>query len=594
MQSLPLLDLKTASQRLCYWFAPILSAEEMEHFAKDLQDFVAKDGAVIYQALEKYALDKCPDSWLFEFWQRKFLLERESLPLSSSNMTMKVDWQAPQTGLKRAAHFLLALLRLHFLYLRAPEKLKMYWQGQEDVWLYCQSQWQILRGALRRPCEVQDDIYIHEDGEDISPCILIFCQGYAWQIDVLDEKGALVNEAQLESVLYDLLHEKYDAQSIPFATPSVLPVGLAKEVYAQMMSRDENSRIMQSLRRAWFVASINLTHHRDEGEAFFQAAFGQGEDYWARKPLNYCCYVKDDRFFVHFDRSLIEPLAVGALLQLAQSLFAQAEYFSRRNLLPDDLNLQALNWRIDGRKEDEAFGTGTKSYEGTYALLYDALNDFRHRSERLMVSIYDVFINNEEKRLLNLYPFDALVQILLQYAQWMVYKEVRYSVQVIDMVNYYNERCDLIFTLTQDSLNCVQALAENRLNLKLFKKAIHAYEKRLNLSKNGGGVYGFWLAMREMAQKIDSPGFSFLDALMERIRSPFMASIASSKEQGVGKLVFAPAKEYGLSVSFAKEHNYCVFLTTHKRNKLNEIERFNRAIGSGLHQILLMLRDSEE
>ena len=401
MQTLPLLDLHTAIERLKYWVAPLLDEATLQRTQEAIDVFAKRDGEHLYTALQAQAQAKAPDSWLAALWQRQFLLNRDSLPFSDNNMTLKIDWKAPQTGIKRVAHFAIAMARVHQLYLRQPDtfqsELSQLGLGSEN---FCLAQWEVLKGAIRRPNNQKDEIVIHEPKADEGGFIIVLYQGYAWKVQMMDEKGDIANPAQLENVLYELLQNTVGEKSVPFVTPSLLPAELALEVRAQLLCRDENAKIMQALGRAWFILTLDNVHYLDESEAFFNAAFGQGDDYWAHKPLNYICYLKDDRFFLHFDHSFLDADTAVDMLVLGQQLQDKSTQYSRKNKLADNLSLTSLNWMIDGRRNSAENGSKGEGGDGTYGLLYDALTQFRHQSETLMVSMYDVFMTDEEKRLL--------------------------------------------------------------------------------------------------------------------------------------------------------------------------------------------------
>lgn len=594
MQTLPLLDLHTAIERLKYWVAPLLDEATLQRTQEAIDVFAKRDGEHLYTALQAQAQAKAPDSWLAALWQRQFLLNRDSLPFSDNNMTLKIDWKAPQTGIKRVAHFAIAMARVHQLYLRQPDtfqsELSQLGLGSEN---FCLAQWEVLKGAIRRPNNQKDEIVIHEPKADEGGFIIVLYQGYAWKVQMMDEKGDIANPAQLENVLYELLQNTVGEKSVPFVTPSLLPAELALEVRAQLLCRDENAKIMQALGRAWFILTLDNVHYLDESEAFFNAAFGQGDDYWAHKPLNYICYLKDDRFFLHFDHSFLDADTAVDMLVLGQQLQDKSTQYSRKNKLADNLSLTSLNWMIDGRRNSAENGSKGEGGDGTYGLLYDALTQFRHQSETLMVSMYDVFMTDEEKRLLRDYSLSGIIEILLQYAQFITYGEVRHSSQRIDMRHFYHGRSDSIATVTKDSLEAVYALAEHRLSLKQLQQAVQIHEKRVRLSKNGGGINGFWLAMRYMGE---AQGVS-IDLLQDEglliLMQPFVSTIESNNRHSEGKLVFAPPHDSGLAVSYNASLNYCDFVITHRRSKINEVEKFTRAIGSGLKQILLLLREQQ-
>ncbi|SUO95649.1 choline/carnitine O-acyltransferase [Suttonella ornithocola] len=584
MKTLPLPTLSSAIERLTYWISPLLEESVLEKTTQAVERFTKQDGEALYHALEVQAAAKAPDSWLIDIWRRQFLTERDSLPLTNSNATMQIDWHAPQQGLKRVAHFIIAMAHVHRQYEQDAIASQAFLDQKGQA--LCLAQWEVLRGADRRPASHKDELQIQENEGKQKRHIIVLYRGYAWKVSLMDEKGNIANPAQLENVLYELVQVTTTNNDIPFTAPSILDNETALEVRAQLVSRDENSRIIQLVKSAWFIVSINTHHYSDTAETFFDAAFGQGNNFWAYKPINYCCYVKDNRIFVHFDRSHIDPAALEDMIALGQTQFNQKP-FKRKNQLPEDLSMSAINWTIDGQKNNG----NTREFIGTFKTIYDGLGEYQRRTQAFMVTLYDVFMTDEEQRLLRDYNNAGIIQILLQYAQLNVYGEVRNTSEMIDMRHFLNGRIDIIPTVTKDSLECVQAIFDNENTIDLLRNAVNAYNKRYALAKNGGGIYGFWFAMQYMAevQGLEVPLFQ--DKGILSLTRPFITTIGCGENPIGGHIVFPPADPDGLTISYRSGRNYCNFVLTHRRSKINEVEKFTRAIGSGLKQILLMLRE---
>lgn len=592
MKPLPLPDFDSAISRLKYWIEPLLDEDSKARSYAAIDAFVQQEGMALYQELAEKTQEISPKSWLLALWQEQFLTEQESLPLTGSNLTMKVDWHAPQHGLKRIAHFAITMAHIHKRYEENPQTFAEILQIAETE-KSCQAQFSILRGACRRPKETRDELIIRnpEDNAKSARHIIVMYRGHGWKIQIMDEKGGIATPAQLENVLYELVQTTTENNDIPFAAPSILPHDIAIEIYKQLLCRDENNRIMQSINQAWFVLSLDSTHYNDDAEAFFAAAFGQGDGFWAYKPINYLYHLKDDRIFLHFDRVSLDPVAAKEMLDAGQALFAQGP-FPRKNQLPDNLNLSAINWTIDGRKINEnSQQSRIDEMDGSFKVIYEALGDYQRRTEQMMVTVYDVFMTDDERRLLNDYADTAVIQILLQYAQLEVYGKVKNTCEIIDMRRYFEGRTDVIPSVTADTLALVQALHENEADVGLLRAANNAHLKRQKLTQSGGGIYGLWLALHSLAEQKNLTLPIFSDKGLSALSKPFVVTLESGAPRGAGHIVFPPPDKQGLSVSYASGRNYFNFVFTHQRNKVNEVEKFTRAIGSGLKKILLMLRE---
>lgn len=586
MKLLPLLEFETAVARLKYWISPYLDGDTLAKSLAAIDAFAADEGPHLYRRLQEKAAAADGD-WLTGLWRRQFLQETDSLPLAGCSMTMKVDWHAPQHGLKRISHFVITMAHLHRDYERGPQQVEKALNSTEAN----MEQFAVLRGAARKPQAEGDEIFYCNADEAGERYIVVMYRGYAWKVTLQDEKGGIATPAQLENVLYELVQHTAASAEIPFAAPSVLPKAQALEVRAQLLCRDENNRIMQTVNRAWFVLSLDSTHYNDDSEAFFDAAFGQGSGFWAYKPINYVYHIKDDRIFMHFDRAVFDPAAAKELLDLAQRRFNEGP-FPRKNQLPDNLAITPINWTIDGRKitpNEEC--SRIDEMDGTVKVIYDALSDYQRRTEQMMVTVYDVFMTDDEQHLLRHYSDAAVIQILLQYAQLEVFGEVKNTCEILDMRQYRGGRTDVIASVTPDSLAFVRSLAHNGNDVALFQEAVAAHDKRLKLTQNGGGMYSFWQAMRYQSEHEGSELTLFRDAGLQSLAAPFVVTIESGAPRGAGHIVFTPPEANGFAVSYAGGRNYFNFVFTHKRSKVVEAEKITRAIGSGLKQILLMLRE---
>ena len=148
MKTLPLPSLDDTFATYLQWLRPLVDDKTYAHSAKALEDFRNLEAPKLQRLLEQRADLAAPDSWLIDYWRGMRLANRGSLPLTG-NQAMKIDWKAPQSGLKRVAHFTHALARVHHAYQNGELG---HITGDPDT---CHSQWEILRGAARRPDELQ-------------------------------------------------------------------------------------------------------------------------------------------------------------------------------------------------------------------------------------------------------------------------------------------------------------------------------------------------------------------------------------------------------------------------------------------------------
>lgn len=584
MNALPLPPFDEAIARTKFWMTPMLNAEEREKVLIAFDEFSRTDGPDLYQALSEHAQAKYPDSWLIDLWRKRYLLNHDSLPLTG-NMAIQIDWRTPQTGLKRVAHFAIAIAHLHRLSVR-DELPELRDKAGNPM---CMSQWRVLDGATRKPGMPKDDYRFAEKNPQ-SGHIIVLYRGYAWKLRLMDEKSQVASPAQLENVLYNLIQPISSNHDVPFSTPSVLNTELAMEVRTQLLSRDENSRIMREVETAWFIASLDDKHYNDNEEAMYEATFGDGSHFWAFKPLNYIFHLRDDRIFVHLEPSHLDGGSIKDMLTLAKQL-QEAGEFPRKNQLPATLDVKAMNWTIDGKKTHlDGDKSVTAEMDGTLKKVSDAIGDYQRQAETWMITGCDVFVTDEEQRLLGDYQSDALSQILLQYAQLRVYGEVYNTIEYLDLRHFINGRRDVFTTMTSDSLHFIAQLRAREAEVKDFDAAIVAHNKRLQTTLQGDGIWGFWLALQQISKILGREVALFSNPIIQRFTQPMITTMTFGAYDILSQAAFTPIDPRGLAIHYAVNRNHFNFVITHKRSKVNEVERFTRALRSGLKQILQMLK----
>ena len=492
---------------------------------------------------------------------------------------MKIEWKAPQSGLKRVSHFVHALARVHRDYIGGGLKC------DDDT---CREQWRILLGACRRPMPECDQYLFNEDD---SPArhINILYKGRGWTMDILDGKGGIASPAQIENTLYRLIHDDAEAPDLPFAAPSVFPNEQAREIRAQLNSRSENAAIWQSIEKSLFILSLDDAHIIDDEDALNDAAFSDGSAFWAYKPLNYRCNLIDDRYFLHSESSWIDAATLADILALAQKNQHDGK-IQRKNTLPDDLNLAPLDWQIDKHETKE-------QDSGTYKLIKEALAEYRHHAESYTTGIYDLYLNDQEQHLLKHNDPDALMQIALQYAQYKVHKTIRSSRENIDMRHYTNGRKCYMQTVTATSktaATAIYSLDDSSSILPLIEAYNEEHLMRKAHCLHGEDVYGHLLGLESIAreQKQDIPAF-FTDPGYLTLTQNYISTISLGCHGILSYIAFTAGKAENIAINYTYNRNNINLVLTHPRNRTREMQKFATAVQAGIKQLLRILALSE-
>ena len=576
MKTLPLPTLDDTFATYLQWLKPLVDDKTYANSAKALEDFRHLEAPKLQRLLEQRADLAAPDSWLIDYWRAMRLANRGSLPLTG-NQTMKIDWKAPQSGLKRVAHFAHALARVHHAYQHGELG---HITGDPDT---CHSQWEILRGAARRPLPVEDE-YTFNDPHEPARHIIILYQGRGWTMDIHDGKGGIASPAQIENTLYNLAQSHPEAPDLPFAAPSVFPNEQAREIRAQLLSRGENAAIWQTVEKALFVLSIDDSHILDDEDALNDAAFSDGSAFWAYKPLNYRCNISDDRYYLHSESTWADAATLADILRLAQQ-YPYDGQIRRKNTLPEHLNLRPLDWQIDKHE--------TKDEDsGTHKLIKDALADYRHHAENHTTTICDLYLNDQEQALYKHNDRDAIMQIALQYAQYKTRKTIQSSRENIDMRHYQNGRKSYMQTVTATSIAAAHAIyqLEDGDDIQpLIDQYSKEHRARQSACRNGHDTYGHLLGLRSIAreQKQDIPFFH--DPGYLTLTENHLSSITLGCHGILSYIAFTAGNADSIAVNYAFNRNNINLVITHPRVRSREIQKFAAAVQAGNKQILRIL-----
>ena len=576
MKTLPLPSLDDTFTTYLQWLRPLVDDKTYANSAKALEDFRHLEAPKLQRLLEQRADLAAPDSWLIDYWRAMRLANRGSLPLTG-NQTMKIDWKAPQSGLKRVAHFTHALARVHHAYQHGELD---HITGDPDT---CHSQWEILRGAARRPLPVEDE-YTFNDPHDPARHIIILYHGRGWAMDIHDGKGGIASPAQIENTLYNLAQSHPEAPDLPFAAPSVFPNEQAREIRAQLLSRGENAAIWQTIEKALFVLSIDDAHILDDEDALNDAAFSDGSAFWAYKPLNYRCNISDDRYYLHSESTWADAATLADILRLAQQ-YPYDGQIRRKNTLPEHLNLRPLDWQIDKHE--------TKDEDsGTHKLIKDALADYRHHAENHTTTICDLYLNDQEQALYKHNDRDAIMQLALQYAQYKTRKTIQSSRENIDMRDYQNGRKSYMQTVTATSIAAAHAIyqLEDGDDIQpLIDQYSKEHRERQSACRNGHDTYGHLLGLRSIAreQKQDIPFFH--DPGYLTLTENHLSSITLGCHGILSYIAFTAGNADSIAVNYAFNRNNINLVITHPRVRSREIQKFAAAVQAGNKQILRIL-----
>lgn len=572
MSQLPVPPLESTLKKFVHWLSPIADEKTLQNSQKAVETFHHGEGKTLQERLERFAAEKAPDSWLIDTWREANLSNRDSLPLST-NVAMRIEWQATQTGLKRVAHFVNALVQVHADY-RNGKAIDTHEQRGQAL---CREQQRILVGASRRPCP-DIDKYIFNDDEMATEIgyIVVLCKGYAWRVNVIDEKGGIASPAQLDHVIHNILNAHEQEAEIAFTAPSVLPAEHACEIKAQLICRGDNSSAWQCVERALFVLSLDETHHQDGDTALTDTLFNDGSGIWAYKPLNYRCYLSDDRYYVHFEHTWTDAGTIADIIACAQAHYDEQDC-SRKNLLSADLDMTPIEWRIG---------------EQTRLLLKEHLAEYVRRAETLRIRHSEIIISDADQQLLADYSKDAICQIMLQYAQYATFGKIYNTYEAVDMRHFENGRTECLRPVSQESVSFVKALYDGEATHRQFVDCVTEHKNRIKACKRGEGVHRHLLGLATQAKEAEVDAAIFNDAGYHLLGKDVFSTTSLGTHDHIGHIAFAPTCKDGYGVNYTAMRNHYSFVIIYRRSKGEQVEDLIEELESGIRRILMLLRQN--
>lgn len=563
---LPLPALADTLARTLEWMDPITDEKTWDISRDVLKQFAAGEGGQLQAELQRTDPETGLPHWDFDVIAEQRLRDHRSLPLSG-NIALAVDWHAPQRGLKRVAHFINAMLHVHAEYLAGklpPEKNSA---GQS----LCMAQWEILRGMSRRP-HIPGDQY-RVAAADAARHIIVIHGGYGWKIRVLDERQRIANPAQIEKALYAIIENEEESAEIPFGAPSILAAQTALEVRAQLVCRDDNRRIWELVEDALFVVSLDARRYNDSTDGLYDALFGGAAELWAYKPLNYCCHYRDDRIYLHAECSRTNTATLQAIVHRAQHHHDNNQY-QCKNALPANLDLIPLVWTIEQNTEE---------------LIRDGLAQYQQQAEKMALSAVDIFLTDEDRKILRDMPGDAFIQLLLQYAQREVYGIIRSIREAVDMRHFRHGRLDIMRPVTQASLLAAEAMHDGSLTRYQIGQCVGEHQARLALCREGQGIHYHLLALQEASRRRENPSALFRDEGLRLLNEDFLHTATLGAYNGIAGMAFAPRHPQGMSIHYAFNRNNINIMITHRRADLLHVKTLGQALRAGVRQIVSVL-----
>lgn len=509
------------------WLEPFSDESTRNNASLDCASLLRQAAPLTEQLNGLLKKDELAQWQRFDFEEKRYL---RSQHIIQNNLACLIDWRSSQSGLKRLAHFVAALLRLHRFH---------------------GDRWPLLRGlALPKPAEAVANRHF-----------LFLYKGNCWQLQASDGQGRTANPVQIENTLYNIIHgQPPDNSDLPFTAYSFVPEKDLQQLKGQLRHSEHNRQLLDLINEAWFSVALEDFHQNDLHDGLIGAAFKDYENFFSYKPISYCCNVVDERYFLHSEITWANPETLAQLLQLAQDYFDRQD-FDRRNELPADLAARPLAWQLTPALEEH---------------IDELLEDYYREADSYYCSNSDLFLTDDARHTLEKVGVQPLLAIAFQYAQWRNLKTIR-SVNGLQW-GELNQRVQLT---SREAIELAEAIFEEDANVKgLWQDYVREYERRLG-SEN---PYRYLQALELLARQ------RHLD--LEFFRSKHYQEapcLNISHNCELPSLIFLPRGDNAFALSYQIRRNNIGIWITHRKKRSYAVQRYCREVKFALKQLLRLL-----
>lgn len=566
LPKLPIPELTDTAERYLTWVQPLLDINDYQVTQQCVRNFINEEGPVLQQDLQQLAEQQAQynKSWLSDAWLDSYLCVRESLPLSTST-AFRLGMNLPNKGLLRLANLIVGLAKQSADYLSGKITPNASPRGE----ILDMRQWLALRGIARVP---QSKI----DGYELAPLeqqarhIIIFWQGQAYQLPILDKDYQLYSPTAVQCMLENITQQNPTSDNL--TALSLAPAEIAAKLYDELSQNAENHKNFQLLAHSLFQVHLSPSAFTDDATALRELTFLANEKFWAYKPITISANLENDRYFVHLEHGSFDAGALQAIFgraeQTAQHLETQSLSFTTEDA---SSTLNELQWQL------------SKPQRHTLKMLQQAHHD-KAKDYHVAITTIDIDTTIIPERT----SIDCLMQLPMQYAQLKTFGKIRNTYEAVDVSHFLAGRTECIRPVSSESVALTQALLANTANISHFNQAHTEHKNRIKACKQGHGVNRHLLGLQLMAkQRGITPDF-FNDKGYEMLTNDFLSTSSLGDRHIVGDVAFAPTMQGGLGISyFINDNNkgflYCI---SYHQNQATDVPVFIDSLHEGVQRLL--------
>ena len=550
---LPVADLNETCTRYLATVRPLLDDADFAVVQEDIALFQQGIGQDLHTALQHTAMQHKHDSWLIDAWLDSYLRIRTPLPLASN-----VGF-ALQTQGAGIAEWIMALANVCADYRHERIATPVSPQGVPMSMV----QWQILRGASRIPQQTVDAYRFAENSQFIG----ILYRGWYYRVPALNEQGEAYDVHYFHRIVNEILAEQED-NAYPIAVPAYLGSDMSAQIYARLQANADNATMLKTIEEDLF--HIALVHHSESSadDELANATFVPNTDMWCYKPMTFRYHLDSGALFLHCehtweDGGTLKNIVGLANAQLGKTTGQSGSYTPIRQA-----------WQLDD-----------------FCRQHWAQWQTHYAQQARFMRVRSILIPLDNHIIPKGISQDALMQFVLQYAQYDTYQNIRNTYEAVDVSHFQSGRTECVRPISTQSVALIRALATGQMATHLLHDALAEHKARIKLAKQGIGVNRQLLGLYLEAQKQGKPIPDLFQSKHYRLlNTDFLSTSTIGDDTWVINFAFAPTSEGGLGINYTLTQQGWLFTVSHTETQTDEVNQFIASLTEGAKRLLAYIQ----
>lgn len=560
---LPVSNLDDTLERYKKWVKPLVSNKEYNNTLEIVENFSKSVGKKLQFLLEEERNIYSNTSWLSSCWINSYLDTRIT-PIIATNFTSEIKLEKEYINQHSNDNILFDFIS------SLSEVIRRYKIGSfEKVYdsrnnEICSSQFQILNGSSRIPFKDRDIYHISNSNSDY---ITIFYKNNLFKVPVINSNNELINiKCSILNILNNTEYQEYSLSTICFADSNT-----AYELRSRYF---DSNPFFNVLENSLFNISIFDENFNTKEEEYLFNMYMKAENSWVYKPLNFIYNLKNKDIYINCEHTYQDGGTILEIIKRTKKCMQIKDF----NFSKDKDNIIRIKEYFDDYYKNEA-DLIKKDYS-------NRIKQFNIRN--IFLDLDESYFNDNLKG----FSKDAIMQFLLQYAQYKTFGIVRGIYEAVDMRDYQYGRTECVRSVSDESLEFVKSLDIN--DCDVYNKLSIAeleHKNRIKSCKAGNGVnrhlYGLYLMSAKLSDKDDikdSNNF-FNDISYLKISENFLSTTSLGYNDYLGDMFFTPVENNGFGINYYYTPNGIRFIVSYYISQEYYAQKLFNALKCGCDKI---------